>query len=750
MKRNFLLWLLFIASYSIISAQQIDFNDYKVLRSSGTLPEEFSESVYKPVSKKQTSSKKKKKKKKQKDDESEFISETANSLNSFLRSGALVFNDPVSAYLNKVMTEVLRANNVDEQIRVVLLRSSDANAYAINENMIFVTTGLLAQLTSEAQLAFILAHEFVHYRDKHVFESYKKSKTIERDYRRYRKISSDEKKLTLFRHSREKELDADLGGAELYLRTAYSIKSIDEAYDVLKYSDFPFEEIAFEKAFLETEYLVFPPNYFLEEIAPIEVEENEDDEESTHPNLARRKSEMSAFLGGKQDQGRSEFIVSKDEFLTMRKISRYELCRLHLLEREYEKALYSAYVLLKEDSSSKYLKKIVAKSLYGLATYTNAKKLSRVHDKPKKVMGNQQQVNNLIEEIGKEDLTLTALNYTWRAHRQFPEDMELSKLADELFSQVVNVHSLNRYSLKNAPRDTSQTKTTDTDTVKNKYSRIKTKSKKKDDALEFGRYGFVDLLQDDEFVKRFNEHWDKRDENATEVDGEEKEEEKTTSSTGKKKKRPTYEAEKRDLDEPIDKIVYFEPFSYKIDLRKKKEDMLVASEEKKERFIYNLRYLSEEANVDSEVLKRNEIGSEDVDLYNEVCLITNFFEERYEHDDKIAIIPTDYQELAGFAEAHGSPYVSMPGSILFVEPRPAVATFLNVYLGLFLWPYLPYAIYKAATPRYTTLLYFPVFNVQTGKLSFSDVVEIRAKDGSGFVNSQIFDILLRMKSQNPE
>lgn len=736
---------------SPLLAQQVDFNHYRMLKTTGTLPDEFSSTVYKH------SHSGKKKSKNKKTDEEEFELKSAYSLDRFMRSGSLVFNDPVSAYIEKVFNEVLRANGIEDKIHCHLIRSTAVNAYAINQNRVFVTAGLIAQLTSEAQLAFILSHEFIHYRNRHAMEGYKNEKNVERNYKRYRSMSYADKEDILFRYSRELEMEADNQGTALYLKTNYSLQGPDQAFDVLQFGEYPFEEIPFEKSFLETRYLVFPKGYFLDKVDEIvaEEEDDRDEESSTHPNLQRRRSEVTAIVGSTSGEGRKDFIVSEEEFNYVRKICRFELCRMYLQEREYERALYSAYILLQEDSTSLYLQKTVSKALYGLSTYANSRKFSKVHNSSGSVAGNEQQVNSLMDNLTNEELTLTALNYTWRVHQQYPDDKETKLIADELFSQVVNKHSLSRFSLKTAPRDTSVKKEEPVDTVqqkpkKNKYASIKTKSsddkknKKKDDGDNFIHYGFVDLLEDKEFTERFDYHWDRREDR---LDKEE-EEDDYTSDKKNRKSRNKYSEDRTDLDEEIEKLVLFDPYSLKIDLRKNKNDLYQATAKKREKFIDNLEMLTKSAGIKNEIIRRNEVGSEDVDLYNEICLISDFLSERFEHDDKVTVLPVDYDELMKFSSEYGSPYVALPGSLLVVEERPVLGTAMNIMLGAVLWPYLPYAIYRAATPRYVTVMYLAVYNVETGKLSFADVVEIASKDGSDLVNSQIYDMLIRMKSKN--
>jgi predicted Zn-dependent protease len=88
------------------------------------------------------------------------------------RSGALYGRDSVDAYLQRIALGLLGPDEAElaKQIRVRALKGANINAFALPNGAIFVTTGLLAALENEAQLASVLAHELTHFTEAHALK----------------------------------------------------------------------------------------------------------------------------------------------------------------------------------------------------------------------------------------------------------------------------------------------------------------------------------------------------------------------------------------------------------------------------------------------------------------------------------------------------------------------------------------------------------------------------------------------------
>ena len=83
-------------------------------------------------------------------------------------SDQLYSNDNVTAYLQKVMDRLYP--EFKGKINVQAYDSTSLNAFALPNGSIYFNIGLLARIENEAQLAAVLAHEAVHFIEKHSFK----------------------------------------------------------------------------------------------------------------------------------------------------------------------------------------------------------------------------------------------------------------------------------------------------------------------------------------------------------------------------------------------------------------------------------------------------------------------------------------------------------------------------------------------------------------------------------------------------
>ena len=229
--------LLFLFISNCALAQ--DFDNYQLLKSTGKIPKDFlipSSEKYK----KEIENIDKDAAKREKRDQKQFYLESNFLIDDLLQSARVLFNDPITAYVNKVADELLKNDSeMRQKLRFYAVRSSAVNAFATNQGIIFVNVGLLAQLESEAQLAFILAHEIAHVRHGHAMDMFLESKKIDRYTRRselMRNTSFDDRIVAKNYYSKELETDADKEGLELYLESKYTLEDLDGVFDVLQYA----------------------------------------------------------------------------------------------------------------------------------------------------------------------------------------------------------------------------------------------------------------------------------------------------------------------------------------------------------------------------------------------------------------------------------------------------------------------------------------------------------------------------------
>lgn len=85
-------------------------------------------------------------------------------------SGRVVEDPSLSGYVTDIVCRV--AGEYCNDVRVYVVDSPVFNASMSPNGMVLVSTGMLLRVENEAQLAFVLAHEFVHFLENHALEQH--------------------------------------------------------------------------------------------------------------------------------------------------------------------------------------------------------------------------------------------------------------------------------------------------------------------------------------------------------------------------------------------------------------------------------------------------------------------------------------------------------------------------------------------------------------------------------------------------
>lgn len=740
--------LLFLAGSIVFRLYAQDFSNYTPLVSSGKIPKDFitlSSEVFKAEAENISKEDKRREKKTKK----KFYLQSSFVLRELLFSGKVLFNDPVSIYLNKVADKLLAHDaELRNAIRIYAVKSPSVNAFATNSGMIFINLGLISQLETEAQLAFVLSHEIVHYKKGHVLENYIESERISRNKGVYRKLDIEEKLLAKNNYSKEKESEADLEGLELFLKSPYGTSSLDGVFDVLKYSYLPFDDIPFKKTFFEDSYLVFPSEYFLEETAPIQEPEEGDESKSTHPNTSTRRTYINNRLAKFGTRDQNDFLVSQQEFYTARKIARFEIANLYLHSLQYEKAIYQAYLLLQSDPDNKYCQKIIAKSLYALSKYTNEGQSYEVLTSYNDIEGSSQQVYYFFDKIKNDELNILALKYIWNAKNQFPEDQELSALYDAIFAEMVNTYYESKEKFSNIPKDEmskSLEKITDTVNIAKltKYDKIKLQQNKTKTEEEEGYiyFSLVDCLQDDDFIKKYDklsqEYSDKKTISETKYERRER---------LRKEKREERLVRKRGHALGIDRVVVFNPFYYKYDHRKKQSRKYIEAENSQIDLNDKILINSQKAGIDYALIDDIQLNEHEIQKFNDLAFLNTWLLERLKHvENDMEIINFDKEQVSDLISRYGTKHFCWMGIVN--ERNKKYLKGLYITMSLIYFPTLPFGIAYAVTPDWDTHFYSLVLDIESGEIKYARADKMDAKDADYVLNSSLYDLFYQLKSK---
>lgn len=726
--------LLLVVAFSGLRAQNNELANFKVLKSSGEIPLDFRQWVsekYK-IQKQQINKKDARWSRKA---HHRFILESNFFLNEVLLSGDVLFNDPVTVYINKVAEVLLKDEPVlRNKLRFYAVKSPAVNAFATDQGLIFVNIGLIAQLENEAQLAFVLAHEITHYIKKHTLSLYLETEQINKGKGDYNRYSYDDRLFARHFRSREMENEADEVGMALYEKTAYSLKTVNGVFDVLLYAHLPFDELPFAMESIETKYYKIPEEYILKEIKSISVAEDVDDSESTHPNIKKRREKMITFIESRSDEGRSAFINPKEEFYFVRNLARFESLSQYMFARDYGNAFYNAFVLKKEFPDNPFVNRVFAASLYSLAKYHTQKKIGEVLTRHAKVEGQAQQIYHLFRQMKPNELAVVALYQCFKAHRQNPSDTYLKSVTEDLMADVQFKHKMNLSDFRRQPVMAGDTAEPLTDEPQGKYDRIR-QSRKQSKDKEKIYDAFIELFQDPAFEPMFKSV-------ASKSSGMDSDDDDTeTASQRKARLKREDEIRKKGYSLGINKIVVVDPVYYIVDQTRKESLRMIDSEQAIQEYKENITNNARAMGLNARMLDTKNFKPGDINDFVYFSLLNDWLYERRRHDET-TIIPYASIHVTELTEYFQTPYFVWSAAVSIKDRTTFTSGDCMACMSIYL---IPIVIIRHLTPEFLTKYYFMLVDINTGEPIMIQRKEFNYKDWGDISNSTIYDILHQIK-----
>jgi beta-barrel assembly-enhancing protease len=720
-----------------------DFNNYTPMVCSGKIPEEVIVKSSQKYKKEVSSLKKKDLGKSKLKNQKQFALESNFMLDNLMESGLVLFNDPVSKYLNEVAAKLIQGDKKVENVKIYTLRSGSVNAFATDRGTIFVTLGLLSQLENEAQLAFILAHELTHVAENHTREMFLESKEIEKGMSRKKVLSEstfDEALVAKNRYSKELETEADQKGCERFLKTNYSAATIDVVFDVLKYAYLPFDDVKFDRTFLENDGYATPDALWEKAITPIKGEdEAADDKKSSHPNIAARRKLIDDLLAKTNRTQGKNFLISEERFKEVQKIARFELPMLFLHHGEMPEAVYTAWLLLGKEPNSVYLKKCLVKGLYYHAKCKNDPDYE-VENTEKDIEGESQQVHRLMHTLGDKELLVLALREAWKLHITIPEDQEIKTIVEDLFVEMMeSVKNISEF--KNTlPDAVVEIKTVEKPAEeKTKYDKIKDKKVTTEPKKADWQYAFVKYVDDERFKKAFETgkaEYKKREERRAFYQ----------SSKGRKQWAKEQKKERKKGQQlGIKNVVVVNPFYLKLDARKENAVQFVQSETGQEHLTQLMDEVGKKSDLKMTVLNVSELKAEQTDRFNEVRLLNDWYSEQVRYDELSLTPGTEQTKIDAISKKYNTDYFLWMGVISLRERKRV--PYLSWITSAIFPVVMPFAFYKTVKPEYDMLFYAILFDVKTGRRRTVKMEYFDKQDSNTLLKAHIFDTFTQIRTE---
>jgi hypothetical protein len=670
----------FLFSVLLGHSQQNLKENFSPLKSSGTLPDIFTQNIRNLI--KDDITELNKQKAEDRGIKSNYLTAANYEIAKIVKSGNTLINDEVTNYLNELAGVVLKNNpTLKSQLKIYTYKSSVVNAYSYDKGYIFIDIGLISQAETEAQMAYILAHEISHYVKKHNIDGYVKYKKIDKNS--YDGKTSEDKLIEKCQYSKEHESEADIEGFKMIEQTNYDFKQAEKAFDVLQYAHLPFELVEFKKTYFNHGDYKLPDSYFLKEVSSIRNNSAEDDTKHTHPNTAKRKQAISELIAKRSNTGRVNYIIGKEKFDYIRDLSRMELCRLYLKNRDYVNAFYAAYILEQKYPQNQYLAETMSKCMYALTLYARG---DLRYDSDSYLEGGMpsysdvesfpQQLYYLVSKMPANEWTILSLDYVYRKHKQFPDNTVMSAYSDSLFKLMKytdwGLGDFVRTNVKVVPATpVIDTTKKEIEPVTSKTDLIATIQK---ESITAGRDTvyykeiYVDLFMNDkDFVSKFPASGNQEGSSSF-------------SSYSSSKKTTTSKNKKGYKEINVQKVILLEPFYLKIDEQKEEEVRYLDSDAKQEKFVTTVNESARMQNFQIVNLDPGMITASEVEKVNDYSVINDWFYEKFDaaSGSRTPILNTD--EIANMIKKYATQYVLKTGVVSYKNRRGRKYTYYYVFL----------------------------------------------------------------------
>ncbi|MFT5920177.1 MAG: hypothetical protein ACI9FU_001994 [Granulosicoccus sp.] len=621
-------------------------------------------------------------------------------LEELLHSGAILFNDTVTQYVNEVGAYVLSKNEDASlaKIQFYVLKSQTVNAFATHQNVVFVTLGLLSRLKSEAELGFVLSHEISHIKLHHVVNLYLEGDELING-RKYKSASFDEKIQMISSYSKEAEFEADSLGFIMFSNTEYEIEESIHVFDMLKYASLSaFEDEhcmdVFEPMILrsDTQWLLQGP-FILLDIG------DEDNESGTHPSIGSRQLKMREYIAAAQSelqpQGDSRFITSQKWFDHIVKVSTYEVAHLQLSDQDYTSALYTANYLRRKYGDGTYLNGISSKAMYGIAKYKTYQQAGPTYLLGVDLTEDGQfgRVQHFVKNTYGKLINQFAIKYIYE-NAESSGNKRLHQFVIDLMIDKINKYNGKYDSLLARCKLTGPTE---------KFKELFDQAKSQAAAF--------DLIDDE---------W-------TPTDGQDLGH--SSNAVERRRWRKENKNAVHQVPDPIDSLIIVGPVFYTFHY--KKGVNRVKSVELELHKGEQIAHCAEKNGVETEFLSFKNLKKTEGERYSDICQLRYWVEESIAHEEYMHFVSTDAEYVSFIKEKYGITKVALPVMLHRVNDRRRMLWFTVLFWVPPAWPFFLTGIF---TLRDHSMFANFVFDAESGRFLLFDYRNGRGKPSRRFIN----------------
>lgn len=295
----------------------------------------------------------------------QFIFFDENRFQNYINSGRITFGDTVSEHANELLRILTEQYPFENRVpRILLYHSIDPAPLTFSNDIILLSSALLATVENDDQLAFIIARELVNLRENFAFTRFNQLLTLNGELR--------EKAVNIFhQNTKEQNLRADQKAHTIIKDAGFLVHEATQSLKILLTPDILFKQQSFSPVFFERSGYLFPESFYE---LPSENPEIDLDVEETRTDRLQRFDILQATFP------KIEAPSKTNAFLFFKELCFDDLCNIYLIEREYPEALYLHFLALSTNDKNIVSQAIITKILYNLCIYSTEFSVGKIPD----------------------------------------------------------------------------------------------------------------------------------------------------------------------------------------------------------------------------------------------------------------------------------------------------------------------------------------------------------------------------------
>lgn len=355
-------------------------------------------------------------------EEKALYASTVLELRELFKHGYISYNDTLSRYVNHIADKLSASREaLRGKFKVYLYKNPESNAFTYTDGTILITTGMMARMTSESQIAFVLGHELGHLLKKHALQALEKEKELKKDFQTVGDINS----LTLLMHySQDFEMEADAVGIELMANAGYNTKEALKAvknftpYDTTN----DYAPIDLKKAFSSD---VFSVDSLMIHASKTKttVTIRKDDKLSTHPNNDKRYIALREMMSALTVSNVQDSV----SYRPVRYMARMENIMAMFLADDHIQSLYQCLRALNDYKDNTYLYMMAERNILWLANYSGNDVTKEISKDDDEFNGRHfMDLHHFLDKVSPNDLRKLSYSYIKSHYDDHKQDEDIA------------------------------------------------------------------------------------------------------------------------------------------------------------------------------------------------------------------------------------------------------------------------------------------------------------------------------------